>query len=327
MKKKLVTIILALSFILSACGQKYNVSSNESQSETVKKTIIETSKETSEELQVESKLESEGATPSQDSEKRIIAASKTVAEYLSIFDQEIVGKAKQKNMPEMYEGVPEVGSPRKLNLEVIASLNPDLVVANESSKKDIDTTLKAQNIDTFYLDSSSYESIFENIKLVGEKLGKSEKANEIVEDLKNKEADLLKKAEPLRGKTVALLFGTGDNFQLMTENTYIGNLLKLIGVENIAKDSTGENNKYLPYSLENIISENPDYILTLAHGNKEQAESIFSSEFEKDLWKEMNAVKEGRLIHLDDQVYPVTGNIHVMETLDSLIDTLIEHLN
>ncbi|MFL8951807.1 ABC transporter substrate-binding protein [Helcococcus kunzii] len=324
MKKIIYSLMLVLVLMLTACGQKKEntkTDTNETKKESVK-----------EESKIDVNVTEAKETKNEDdvktfSDKKIVAGSKTVAEYLSLFNQKLVGIAKQKHLPEIYKDVTQVGSPRKLNLEIIISLKPDLVVANETSKKDIEKTLSAQKIETFYLDGSNYNSVFENIKLVGEKLGQKEKSETIIKDLKSKEKELIEKAAPLKGKKVAMLFGTGDNFQLMTENTYIGDLLKFIGVENIAKDSTGENNKYLPYSLENIVSANPDYILTLAHGNREQAEKIFASEFEKDLWKNLTAIKENRLIHLDDDKYPVTGNIHVMETLEGLINLLLENSN
>lgn len=309
MKKKFYGILVLVLLTLTACGQK-NTEPNSNQK-------INSSNST--ESIDEKKSQNENY-----SDKRVIAASKTVAEYLSLFNQKLVGIAKQENLPDVYKDVEKVGSPRKLNLELMISLKPDLVIANETSRKDIEESLSSQNIETFFIDSSSYDSVFENIELVGEKLGQSEKSNDIVKDLKSNEKKLLDMASPLKGKKVAILFGTGDNFQLMTKNTYIGDLLNLLGIENIAEDNSGENAKYLPYSLENIVSSNPDYILTLAHGNKEQAEKIFSEEFEKDLWENVDAVKNNRLIHLDDEKYPVTGNIHVMETLEGLINLLLE---
>lgn len=309
MKKIFYGILVLVLLTLTACGQK-NTEINSNQ-----------------EINSSNSIESIDEINSQNenySDKRVIAASKTVAEYLSLFNQKLVGIAKQENLPDVYKDVEKVGSPRKLNLELMISLKPDLVIANETSRKDIEESLSSQNIETFFIDSSSYDSVFENIELVGEKLGQSEKSKDIVKDLKSNEKILLDMASPLKGKKVAILFGTGENFQLMTENTYIGDLLKLLGLDNIAEDDSGENSKYLPYSLENIVSSNPDYILTLAHGNKEQAEKIFAEEFNKDLWENVDAVKNNRLIHLDDEKYPVTGNIHVMETLEGLINLLLE---
>lgn len=303
MKKIKLFVMLLLSFALVACGAKVEKNTDTTVKETVK-----------EEKNVDEKKE-----------KNIIAASKSVSEYLDAFEVKLVGIAEQKGLPERYKDVKRVGSPRKLNLEVMTSLKPDLVIANETSKKDIDSSLVNQNIDTLYIDGSTYDSIFENIKLIGEKIGKSDKSQDIIDKIKERESEVLKKAEKLKGKKFALLFGSGKNFQVMTENTYLGDLLKKIGLENISKDSTGKNGKFIPYSLENIVAGNPDYILTLAHGNKEQAEKIFKTEFDKDMWKNMTAVKEGRLIHLDDKKHPITGDIHVLETLESLIDLLLEN--
>lgn len=305
MKKKIYIGFLLLSLSLAACTQAEDIKPSETG------------------VKQDSNSE-DNNTQSLDeniSDKRIIAASKTVAEYLALFDQKIVGIAKQENLPEIYAQVEQVGSPRKLNLELISSLNPDYVIANESSKDNLEESLISQNIKSIYLDSSSYDLVFENIKTIGHLLGQDKKADSIIKEMKDKETSIIDKAKDLEGKSLLLIFGNGDNFQLMTQNTYLGNLAEKLGLKNIGKDNA-KDKKYLPYSLEEIVKSNPDYILTLAHGNKEQAESLFEKEFEKDIWKNLNAVKENRLIHLDDQTFPVTGNIHVMETLENLLKIL-----
>lgn len=311
MTKKVLSILLAfiLSFSLVACADMNKEKDSKNEVESVKETKSESSKE---------------AEVEQIGDKRIVAASKTVAEYLALFDQEIVGITKQEALPKIYEGVKQIGPPRKLNLEIIMSLKPDIVIANDNSKKDIEEFLSKQGVKTMYLDSNDHDLVYENIKTIGKALNKEDQANKIVEEMKKKEQVILEKSKNLKGKSYALLFGTGDNFQIVTENSYLGSLLSQIGMENIAKGAGGENKRYLPYSLETLVAKDPDYILTLAHGHKEQAKSIFSEEFNKDLWKNLRAVKEDRLIHLDDKTNPLTGNIHMLETLEALIDNLLE---
>lgn len=323
MTKKILSILLAfiLTFSLAACTGANKETDSKNEVESVQESEKESEAESAKESEKESSKEAE---VEQISDKRIVAASKTVAEYLALFDQEIVGITKQEALPKMYEGVKQIGPPRKLNLEIIMSLNPDIVIANDTSKKDIEEFLSNQGVKTMYLDSNDHDLVYENIKTIGKALNKEDQANQIVEEMKKKEQVILEKAKSLKGKSYALLFGTGDNFQLVTENSYLGSLLSQIGMENIAKDSSGENNRYLPYSLETLVSKDPDYVLTLAHGHKEQAKNVFSEEFNKDLWKNLRAVKEDRLIHLDDKTNPLTGNIHMLETLDALIDSLLE---
>ncbi|WP_159649687.1 helical backbone metal receptor [Erysipelothrix aquatica] len=303
-KKKNSILIIIITLILVGCSNKSNVSDESYHQNNI--------------IDKDQGIEKSNSNP------RIVAGSKTIAEYLAVFDQELVGVAEQKDLPSRYVDVVKVGSPRKLNLEMILSLKPDWVIANESVKKDIDPVLKNQKVETLYLDSSTYDSVFDNILTVGKLLGKQEKAETLISELKSKESSLKQKANALQGKSVVLLFGTGDNFQLMTEHTYLGNLLKLLGMENIAKDVGGEENKYLPFSLEGVVASNPDYILTLAHGNQNQAKAMFEEEFKKQLWKQVPAVQENKLFHLDDSKYPVTGNVHVMETLEALMELMLQ---
>ncbi len=319
---------LVLTFTSVACADNNKINDN---AENSAKTTTESSMENSEKessSETSAAKDNEAQDDKKDSEvkeyKNIVAASKTIAEYLELFDKDLVGIAEQEDLPEKYANVTRIGAPRRLNLEVIVSLKPDLVVANDSSEKDLEQTMKTQGIETLYLDSSTYDSIFANIEQLGKLFGKEQKAENIVNDLKAKENAILEEAKSLQGKSAAILFGTGEHIQLATKHSYLGNLLEKIGVKNVADVLSDAENKYVPFSLEQLIAQNPDYILTLAHGNKKQAQAAFKDEFKKPLWQSTEAVKQNRLIHLDDHKYPVTGNIHVLETLEGLIKLLKE---
>lgn len=63
---------------------------------------------------------------------------------------------------------------------------------------------------------------------------------------------------------------------MTTEASYIGDLVSRVGAENIAtKLAEDPTAGYIQFSLEQIMEQNPDYILRFAHGNIEETKKSF----------------------------------------------------
>ena len=253
---------------------------------------------------------------------KVVAGTGSIAEYLAAFEIPLVGVTEQDSIPEMYKDATRVGQPRKLNVEILMSLEPDLFIGDKALLEVNDKDLAGIELNKLYLDNSSYDGVFASIKMIGETFTMNEQADKIVKDLKSKESSVLKGIDDLKGKKVVVLFGTGESYMLATKHSYIGSLLEKLGVENVANSITEQPRPYVQFSLETVVAENPDYILTLAHGNKEQAAQAFAAEMEKELWKQTPAVQNKQTYPLDDKEFPVTGNIHIMETLENLKNLL-----
>lgn len=256
--------------------------------------------------------------------KSIIAGSASVAEYLAKLQIPVAGVTDQDSIPEVYKDAKRIGLPRKLNLEIISSLNPDLFVGDKTLEEVNTKDLGNFEVEKLYLTNSSFEAVFNSIEELGAKFGREELAKKTIEEIKSKESEVLSGIDSIKDKKVVVLFGTGESYKLATENSFIGSLLEKLGVKNLAKGMAKGPRPYVDFSLENIVAENPDYILTLSHGNKEQAKKMFEAEMEKELWKSTTASKEGNVISLNDKDFPVTGNIHIMETLEELKELLVK---
>ena len=120
--------------------------------------------------------------------------------------------------------------------------------------------------------------------------------------------------------TVAILFGSGENFMLATETSYLGDLLKTVGGTNIATELDGSaKSPYLQFSLEQIVQTNPDYILRFAHGNLEETKKAFDDAFDKNpAYAELDAVKNNKVIDLDSNIFNVSANLNVSEAIKTL---------
>lgn len=258
---------------------------------------------------------------------KISVASVAISQILAEMDQEIVGRPTTKlALPERYLEVEEIGSSFSPDFEKVLAVGTELLIGDSLFKEKIDATAKQYGIDTFYIDTSTYESFLFGIDELGKKIGKEEEATNIIakfqeplNNLKNINKDL----------KVAIIFGTSESNMLATEDTYVGSLIKALGLKNVVTEITGStslgsevnetNSSYVNLNLEQLIQNKPDVILRFGHGNIEEANRAFEKLFnENPAWKNLEAVKNGKIYDLDPNIFGSSANNHVDEALMQL---------
>ena len=148
----------------------------------------------------------------------------------------------------------------------------------------------------------------------------------IVDDASNDETSRILSEWQKKEKRIKII---RNEINLWRDKGLAGNLNKAIKeargkyIARIDDDDHWINSDKLKKQVE-FLEQNPDYVLTLSHGHKEQASKVFDEEFKKDIWQQTNAVKNRKTYALDDKKFPVTGNINVAETTKALKDLLIK---
>lgn len=107
---------------------------------------------------------------------------------------------------------------------------------------------------------------------------------------------------------------------MATENSYVGNLVKVAGGENAI---TGFNEEYISANTEYLHEADADVILRLSHGMPDEVVEMFNSEFkDNNIWQHFNAVKNNRVYDLREPLFATTANLNVTNALDELVDIL-----
>lgn len=149
-----------------------------------------------------------------------------------------------------------VGNISKPNLEKILSYTPDLVILNAMS---INTgeTLKNLKIPYLITEAGNIQDILDNIKAYGEILGKKEESRKLYNDSVDKLNDLKEKIKnkPL-GLKGTILYSVSP-LMGFNSKTLPGEVLELLGIENITDTLTGERPII---SQEFLLKENPDFL-------------------------------------------------------------------
>lgn len=311
LKTTLLAVILTFSILVGCSNQSNNEVSNDNDKN----------------IEKENSLEKEKAN----TDIKISVASVAISQILSEMNQEIVGRPTTKlTLPKEYQDVPEIGSSFSPDFEKVLAVGTELLIGDEMFKDKIEKTAKEYGIETFYVNTSTYNSFLTSIEELGKKIGKEQEANDIIKRFKeplNNAKDINKDLK------VAIIFGTSESNMLATENTYVGSLVQALGVKNIAteiiNDSSSDNplgvdsNGYINLNLEQLLKNQPDLILRFGHGNVEEANKAFDKLFsENPAWKNLNAVKNNKIFDLDSNIFGSSANNSVDKALIELGEIL-----
>lgn len=260
--------------------------------------------------------ESKESLKKENGEEIVVATSVAVTEILDELGVKISGvPTSSYDLPESTKDAVKVGNPMNPDLEIIKSLNPDVVVSVDTLGEDYKKLFTDNNIPSEFIDLTTLEGLKTSISTLGERFNKTEKANEILNELKVKEDEFsnLSKEEK---KDVLLVFAAPGSMMIATPSSYIGNLVDKVGANNIVKD---DKKPFVSYSNEEIVKLNPDMVLVMTHGMPEQAKKMAEEKFASDpAWSRIEAVKEGKVYYLENGYFGMSANLKVTESLDKL---------
>lgn len=211
--------------------------------------------------------------------------------------QNLVGDSIYCNYPEQALEVEKIGDYNGPNLELIIGMKPDVVFSSWLAD-DVLSQLESAGIKVILLNPGNLTQIYDSIELIGEVLGAKPEAATLISDMKSKQEGIIQKVKGYSAKSV---FYEVWNEPLMTAGpgSFLDELITLSNGMNIAGDTKSA---YPEYSLETLISKNPQVYITSDDGFK-TAEDIFS----RDGYSNIEAIKTGQLFMLNQDIISRPG--------------------
>lgn len=167
-------------------------------------------------------------------------------------EEEVIGITKFCIHPHIwYKTKQRVGGTKKLNLEIIDSLHPDLIIANkeENTKEDIEALAKKYPI--YLSDVSNVNDALEMIHEVGMLVGKQQEALQIINEIIS-----LKQKRILNPSSLKTLYLIWYNpYMAAGSDTFIHSMLQEAGFPNCLAQK-----RYPELCIKEIIELNPDLI-------------------------------------------------------------------
>ncbi|TMN23301.1 ABC transporter substrate-binding protein [Lentibacillus cibarius] len=230
----------------------------------------------------------------------LIPSNTEIAFALGLGDK-IVGVSDHDNYPEAVKEKEKVGG-MELNVEVILSLEPDLVLAHASSahnSKEALQQLRDAGIHVFVVhDAQQIEETYEAVEQIGQVTGTQEKAEAIISNMKEEFAALREKTDEISDeerKSVFFEVAPAPDIFTAGQHTFFNDLLQLVNADNAAKEQDG----WVRIDPESIVELNPDVIITTyGHYENDPVEQIMN----RDGWGDMTAVEK-------EQVYDVQSDL------------------
>lgn len=207
--------------------------------------------------------------------------------------------------------------------EAIVSLNPDIVFTSGMSASkgtDVFAPVRTANICIADIPSaSSLKEIYEDMNFIGICVGKQDEANELSDEMK----EIVSKVEEIAATIPAeekkkvlyeISTPTADypDIYSAAKNTYIDEIITLIGAENVAHDN---DTPWPALSEEACIAANPDVIIS---GDTYTADPV-SVILATSGWENVKAIQE-------KQVYVINGNT-ISQPNHHVADSILEIAN
>ena len=254
--------------------------------------------------------------------ENIVTTSVPLTEMLHLLGITPVGVPTSTNpIPTDFDSITKIGSPMSPDLEVISSLQSDIIIGASSLQSSLDQALQGMNLPTAYLPTDSYEDLKLSFKVLGTYFGKEEKMNDVLQRIVAKEKELETQAKGKELPSVMLVIGTSDSFMVMNDKSYLGSLVERLGADNIAKSVLKADSTYSPMNLEDIVVADPDIVFVLASGDHGANEDKFKQEIKKNsAWQQLSAYKNNKIYMLDYSTFGVTSITNVETALTTIAD-------
>ena len=245
--------------------------------------------------------------------KRIISLvpSQTELLYYLGLDKEIVGITKFCIHPkEKFNEKTKIGGTKKLKLDQIRVLKPDVIIASkeENSQQDIETLEKEFPI--WISDIQTLEDAYKMITDIGILCNKTEKIHDLISDIKHNFKSIPKFKTPLK---VAYLIWNRPMMSV-SKNTFINDILSKSGFINVLESY---NKRYPEISEDDLIKTNPDFIFLSSEPYPFKEKHI--KEFIRKFPKSKSILVNGEMFswygsrlkefnkYFQEEIYPLVG--------------------
>lgn len=179
----------------------------------------------------------------------------------------------RRALHEPVAGAADLGNPHAPSLERLADARPTLVIGDRSLHAAQATSLAIGGAEVLLLDTRSIDATLAGLEEVGERVGAAEAMRRETAAVRARLAELAL-AEPL--PTLAV-FGTPASFLVVTERTWLGDLLGRLSFRNVG-DVPGGDERFpglVALSDETLAGLRPALVLLVAHGDPKAIEAAF----------------------------------------------------
>ncbi|RAP73876.1 ABC transporter substrate-binding protein [Paenibacillus montanisoli] len=286
------TALILLLLLVTACGQ---TGSNNQAETPAANTGTETSKSADGSITVE---DATGTVTLTKRPERIITMEFSFADALATLGVQPVGAADDDDPALFMDEVKSkltnytsVGSRYEPNIEVISSLQPDLIIVDLVKHKEVMEQLKGIApllvLDDYQAD---YEQMLKNYMIIAKAVGKKAEGQKRLEEHEAKIADAKSKLQSTDLKVLPAVVNP-KGFFAHSDHAYTGSFLAKLGFTDPVKDE----NSYPQLTLEQLVETNPQVLFLMPT----EKETIVNQWEANSLWNKIDAVANKKVFTVE----------------------------
>ncbi|ASJ01369.1 ABC transporter substrate-binding protein [Thermococcus gorgonarius] len=224
--------------------------------------------------------------------QRIVSLAPSITEtlfYIGAGDK-LVGVTQWADWPPAVKNITRVGGYGKYaNIEIIANLSPDLIIADAYS---LDILSELEKIaPVVVVNPKDVNGIYHQIELLGKITNRQGQAERVIDEMKANISRVTEKVKNLpRPRVFFLLSAYNGEYWTAGKNTFMDDIIRLAGGKNIFDDISGWGKP----SKEEILARDPEVIVLLP------TSGINATQLCDTFFAQTAAVKEGRVYTAKD---------------------------
>ncbi len=211
----------------------------------------------------------------------------------------LVGVTDYCNFPEAAKGIARVAGFNSLSVEKVVAARPDLVVASRGNDPEGLETLRQLGIPVFALDIQTLDQMLLAVERLGKLGGAEEKALAVKKEL-GARVEKVRQKIASAGERPKVMWGYwGEPVYTAGARTVIDDVVVAAGGTNVGRQVPGA---WPQVGLETIVGWAPEVILATYPpqlADPEKLKEEIQHLRQMDGWKEVPAVKQGRIYYID----------------------------
>lgn len=224
----------------------------------------------------------------------------------------LVGRSTYGNYPEAVLEVEELGTLSDFNMERVVELEPDLVfISSLASEENYQQFVDAGLTPVALSYGSTLAGTMDYIQQIGEITGHEEEAEPVIIAIDEAINGAKERGANREAKSVYYVVAAGEGGDYAaTGDTFIGQIIEVTGATNAAADGTD-----WMYNVEQLVEKDPDVIIG------SNAYGVLDSLSELDGYKDLTAVKEGRVYDVNPDIFDRQGPrvVEAIEQMETIV--------
>jgi len=204
----------------------------------------------------------------------------------------------------------------KPNVEAIAGYRPDLVLVADDTGDPVSQLGKLQIPVLIEPAAADMDGVYTEISQIGRATGHSAEAA-MTDSRTKQQVQTILHSVPKRSAPLSVYHELDQTYYSATTHTFIGQIYKLLGLQNIADRAPGARD-YPQLSAEYIISANPDLIVL---ADTVCCNQSLDTVKDRSGWRVIKAVQAGEVVPVKDEIASRWGP-RIVLFLQAIVDAL-----